>query len=719
MKRVVIGMALIVLALLSLWFIFRDRVAQEEPGLPSPAVASPVSADAAAPVPAPVAERETFTPPDAPAPAAAGPVRLRFHDWLSGEPITPSAVVWLTAEGPAAVAKAGEDGAFSLAGTEPLVLAASFAAHLPLLAVVRDAPRGQETPIYAFAAARVRVEFEGCDPALLPADASITFRAESSKQGGGRPEHGQWQRLGRRFAWWSHGAGDPDLGLAPADWFTPEEARAWRKGAVQHLDADSDESSPVAAMALSAFAEQHPVNGVPLALDLVPAGFTMSWRANLPLVQLDPPAADAAGTQKAENGDRYCEFEAPPGDSTLRLAWSTAGSIAGRIPQEALSGGLMQPVLTLARIVHDVHSPPNGSHFNAVAGRIDPSDGSFVFSDLAPGEYQVDAAWSIGAEVSVSAARVKLAAGEQRDLGLCVVRPGPPMQLDLRVLDTFGNALLPESVFLDAALARAVIGISDHVDDPLEPSVVVDLDLPLGTLAQVQGLRSGHVWAHAGLSRFEAKALMAGTTFLRFDPNGDRIDYPAEDRVEIAARFQAGAVPLTLRFEVPEGAWGRRYNLHLTHLASGTSVPCEDWSAAKDPKRRKTDHALQLTPGDYALLVVSNAASMAKPGEVHHYAFQNLRVEGAGQVESVTLLPGLEAPGIADLPSMQDSSSPLFFDLVSINGVLEPSKSWFTAKIDAENRFRLYGLPPKSLLFNQDSRTRWTVDGSGVLVRAP
>lgn len=47
---------------------------------------------------------------------------------------------------------------------------------------------------------------------------------------------------------------------------------------------------------------------------------------------------------------------------------------------------------------------------------------------------------------------------------------------------------------------------------------------------------------------------------------------------------------------------------------------------------------------------------MAKPGEIDHYAFQKLRVEGAGQVESVILLPGLEAAGIADLPAMQDSS---------------------------------------------------------------
>lgn len=716
MKWKAAGIVALILALFALWLLMRG-----DPAPVPPAAAAPRAvAAAAAPEPEPDAalDRAPAAPPAAPEVAAEPALLIRFRDWLSSEAIVPRAVVVLAADGTSPIVNPASDGSFRFPQDQPLVLAAAFEAHLPLLAIVRDAPQNEEIAVHAFSAARVTVAFEGLDLSQLPADASISFTADGSRRGGGRPEHGQFMRLSQRFTPWARQVGDPDLSRAAADWFSPEQVRAWRTGALRFLDAE--ESSPVAAMPLAAFTERHAVTGSAITLEYAPVGFVLSWRTGLSLVQLAPSSAEAAGTLKSETGERYGKFEVPAGDSTLQLAWAAAGAIIGRLPLDGLAGGMMPPVLTLSRIVHDEHSPVNGSHWNPVAGQMDATNGSFLFDDLTPGKYQIDAAWSVGTEVHVSAVRVQLAAGEHRDVGLLAARRGTPMELDLRMLDAFGNVLLPESTFLDPARARVVVNVSDRAEDPLEPSVWLDLDLPLGSPVRVLGLREGYVWAHAGLrSRYTAKDLQPSITFLRFDPDGDRITLPTENRVEIVARFQAGAVPLTLRFELPDDAWDRRYNLHVTHQASGTAVPCADWEAEKDVRRRKSEHSIQLAPGIYRLFVVSNTSSMAKPGEVHHFAARTLIVERAGQVESVSLVPGLEAAGVADLPAMQDSSSALFFDVVSIGGTEEPSKAWFTARVDAQNVFRLHGLPPDAVLFNQDSRTLWTVNATGQLVRLP
>ncbi len=712
-----------VLAALAAWRMCQlpGATAVEPEASGPPPSAAPATEPAAPDLTPEAPTRAEFAPPAAPeaAPASAAFVRVRFRDWHSGEDLAPSAVVELTAEGAARVAEATADGEYLFAPGAPIVLAAAFERHVPVLAVVREAPAGELTPIHAYSAAYVNVEFASIDVSLLPADARLSLAFEPSTFSIPRSEHGQWESVQRRFTPWMREVGDPDLTRAPAEWFDARQAQAWREGAVRFVEQRGFRpKSAVSAMTLGAFSAEYAATGRPIRLGPFPGHFTVAWRTQLPLAQTDPAPDPNQPSGVAEDGSRYGSFVALPGESVARFAWSPSGSIRGRLPREAFSEGVMPPLVSLSGVMRGESSPVNGMHSNPRPLAVDAATGEFRAPGLPAGEHRLDAAWSEGDKVKVCAFHVVLAEGEDRDLGECAPAPGPAMRLDLACQELLGQQLLPGDVFREPDRMRALIGISDRAEKADESSFMMDLPLSFGSIVTVHGLRPGYVWAHASLqTEVKPADLREGVRFLRFDPQGDRITLPEEKEVRIAARFAVGVAAVTLRFEGPEEAWGRRYDLKIQHLGSGTLIPVPDVQLQREPRDRNPDHGVELPPGEYALLATSKAQHFAKPGEVHHYAWQRFRMEQSGGTIVVALQPGWEVICPPEVPGLEDHPGKAFFDIAAVDGIREPSGSTITGFKLPDGGFRIYGVPPGARLFHHGTRTTWTIRPDRVLTR--
>lgn len=342
----------------------------------------------------------------------------------------------------------------------------------------------------------------------------------------------------------------------------------------------------------------------------------------------------------------------------------------------------------------------------------------FYFTDLAPGEYQVDAAWSVGEDVSLVAVRARLAAGEQKDLGLLEILPGPPVYVHLGMKALFGQSLDSSEVFSDPSRSRGRISVIDSHAEPTGSSTNLEFPVPYEQTLRLHGLREGFVFVHwAMYASPEIDELLPGVRFVRTIPRGERLRFPGEDTVSIWNVFQVGAVPVSLRFQFSDVVRGRRYDVKIVHTASGIELPAGQVVAEKDERWREDRLTLDLTPGEYSMFALDNGVSRPVSGETYHFAFDHFIVNGADQVVDVPLRPGNDAEGTIETASRARVGDSAFFDVLSIGGVAEPSLLQFVSSVGADGRFTVRGLPPQSVLMERKSNTRWVMDEQGRLVQ--
>jgi len=700
--------AALVVALLAIWLLMRG-----EPAPVAPAAEAQADQSAAAPVSAAALERATLEPVrETTTPSG---VSVSFTDVLDGAALTPRAVVQLDVEG-ARLLTAAADGSFAMPG-EPSVVAASFAAHLPVLAVLRPQLGDSNLVVNVFPSTRISLEFEGCDASVLPPDAQITLGLHGGIPTLQRPDHGQAQNLFRPFLPWGRQHGRPDLTLAPAAWFNFEQAQEWREGALRHLKSRGvDGIGAVSAMTLAMLPLEHTVNGQPIVIEGAPAGLVYSWRTSLHLEQREPAAPEGQPTSVTPEGGRSGRFGVEAGGVTVKLAWAAAAGIRGRIPLEGLAGEILLPMARLSAVARGGPSAPvSGTLTGREIAAVDPVDGSFHFPNLAPGEYQLDAGWSIGKDLFISSARVHLTAGQQQDVGVCAVASGPPLRIEIELKDLLGRVMLPEEVFLDSVMARRLVRVHQTTQDAAEPSPFLELELPYTGVFRLHGLRPGFVFTTPGLEDPDAKLLRQGVSYVRSDVAEARITFPEVQETRMSCIVLAGTIPVTLRFEYPQDGLDRSYTLYLTHVQSGTQVPIGNLHQVLRPRERTTEGVMDLTPGAYEALLLSSMASHAKPGEVHHYSFTTLNVEADGRPVTLKLEPGLQARGPANAAELRTTDDSAFFMLRSIGGVEVRAKAVIVGRYGSDGNFAMHGVPRGAVLQQNRDPISWVVNESGIL----
>jgi hypothetical protein len=714
-RRPIAGILLVLLAAL-FWLLYRSQEPrpQEEEHSGSPAEAEAEGVAFAAEIAASPPSRQAV--PSA-SPEEEASVCVHFLDLFTGEVLQPSGVVLLEEDGGSRVLEPEGD-LFTLPSATPIVLAAAFLSHLPILAVLQDAPPGAPIPIHVYPSTKLEVSLEACAAEAFTAGATLQLSIEQPATAGTRGEHGQWRHSHRNLFHFKLREQWPELALRPDEWFPGAAAANWREQALWSLRPRGGATDEiVSAVFLTRPPQEQLVSSASLTWEEFPAGMSLSWRTSLPLRNLAPEPGQEPATATTAEGERYGRFSTAPGLTRLRLGWAAGASISGRLPRSAEAMPLLPPQVRIASIVHDEHSPPNGSFYNQAGGSVDPF-GNFHFGDLAPGEHQVDAAWSVGEDVHLAAVRARLEAGEQRDLGLLDFLPGPPVHVHLQSRDLFGQALSPSAVFSDPSRSRSRISVSDRNAEPTGASTFLDLPVPYDRSLRLHGLREGFVFVHWDMSaRPEDGELLPGVRFVRTDPRGARLRFPSEDTVTIGSVFQVGVVPVTLRFQFPDAVRGRRYDLRIVHAASGVEIPASQVVAERDERRRKDEVALELAPGAYCLLALDNGLSRPVAEELYHFAFTSFTVDEAHQHVDVPIRAGSVAHGTMSAAVRERIGDSAYFDVLAIGGVAEPSLLQMVAAVDATGGFTVRGLPPQSLLEERKSKTRWVMDDQGRIVQ--
>lgn len=342
------------------------------------------------------------------------------------------------------------------------------------------------------------------------------------------------------------------------------------------------------------------------------------------------------------------------------------------------------------------------------------SDGGFVFDQVPPGTKLLRAfGWTLDGSIRFAAVQFELAPGEAKDLGIVKARTGSTVTLDLRLRDRGGREVSPKDVFVQGE-ARVDVGLSLFA----KSRSVVDrchetFEVPVGGLVELEGmadgallvnLHEGTLWELDPARRTRVRM----PTYAEHEVRGDtQVDLGLSVEKFVIVQFRP-KVALALD---PAG-------IQLDGLRTGSCDEIRTRARADIGLGSGADIVLtiELAPGRH-VFVGHPGPSLEPIRGASYVAVRELDVTEQEQQEY-----DLEFTLGADIEGqlLRKSGEPAANSFVSFR--IEPwisngcARALYVSNTDADGRFRVRGLPPRTA-FEASDRSRGTTGAAGETIQ--
>ena len=313
--------------------------------------------------------------------------------------------------------------------------------------------------------------------------------------------------------------------------------------------------------------------------------------------------------------------------------------------------------------------------------------GFFELREVLPGKKLLRSWWrEMDNAIYFADRSFSLKAGEYKDLGALLARSGVPYVVHVKLQDTAGQELNPDTHLhrdRDPELYLDVIGWDTHGDRSAKVEQLITI--PVATDVTLQGMPDGR--AHFSLdwaSTFKGPRSRSARLSL---PEDVEVSYAEQDRVELAIEL-VDHVQQRVLASLPQGTRAIRGEAHLQSKSSG-KVYRRDLRPARDGSGVIAG-TLDLPAGSYELY--AHTHTMEEPDRRESLSFWgDVEVGSQGPI-SIALEPAASIQGVARDGAGEPRANQLVF--LSTGSFAEGRRASWTHRVrtDSRGNFLLRGL---------------------------